>query len=395
MRGVIEPPETRPSAPSRRFEPRLAGLGAWTDHLHFGYDAVATLRPRLLVELGTDRGESYFCFCQSVVENNTGTRCFAVDNWRGDLHVGGYDEATYRQVAAYNDEHYREFSTLLRSDFDAAAVQFEDKSIDLLHLDGLHTEDAVRQDLSRWLPKLRPGGILLVHDVTVRNRGFGVWKVWEELGARGRSFTFQVGPGLGLWEKPPVATQPALIETFLAGPSETIERLLTDYRAAATDVHRRIAASWCDQTIRGTYFAQQSTVQVFFSNDGVHREEDSVLARIGHDEVKELMLPLPPGGHQAVRIDFVSAFTTVDIEAIRLCLPDGSAIFEADESQSFDSVTVAGDAKRVPGSDHLRIQITGIDPQLYLPRLASDAARNEPVKVQLKLRISSAGVTAQ
>ena len=389
MRVVMESRDNRIDAPSRTFQPQLIGLGAWTDHLHFGYDAVATLRPRLLVELGTDRGESYFCFCQAAVENNTGTRCYAVDNWRGDLHVGGYDEATYRQVAAYNDEHYRDFSTLLRCDFDEALSNFSDSSIDLLHLDGLHTEAAVRQDLARWLPKLRPGGILLVHDVTVRNRGFGVWKVWEELQGHGRSFTFPVGPGLGLWEKPPRATQPPLVEAFLTAPNEQAERLLTDYRAGAAELHRQIARSWCDETIRETYFAQQTTVQVFFSADGVHREEDSVLARIGHDEVKELMLPLPPEGHQAVRIDFVSAFTTIEIEAIRLYLPDGSTIFEADTARAFDNVKVAGDASRLPDENHLRIEVTGIDPQLYLPRIASGLAPTGGVSVQMKLRVNS------
>ena len=46
--------------PSRHFEPRIYGVGAWTHHLHFAYDLVTAMRPRVLVELGVDRGESYF-----------------------------------------------------------------------------------------------------------------------------------------------------------------------------------------------------------------------------------------------------------------------------------------------------------------------------------------------
>ena len=64
--------------PSRHFQPRIYGVGAWTDHLDFGYDLVALLQPKLVVELGVDRGESYFAFCQSAVENQTSTRCFGV-----------------------------------------------------------------------------------------------------------------------------------------------------------------------------------------------------------------------------------------------------------------------------------------------------------------------------
>ncbi|MEO5720224.1 MAG: class I SAM-dependent methyltransferase, partial [Chthoniobacterales bacterium] len=85
---MTEPRENMLGRPSANFTPRLFGLGAWTDNIHFAYDLVATLKPRLLVELGTDRGESYFAFCQSVEENKTGTRCFAVDTWRGDEHSG-------------------------------------------------------------------------------------------------------------------------------------------------------------------------------------------------------------------------------------------------------------------------------------------------------------------
>src|SRR5438045_4026516 len=162
--------------PSHHFEPRLYGVGAWTSHLHFGYYLVAVLKPALLVELGVDRGESYFTCCQAAVENQTGTRCFGIDAWRGDQHAGGYDETTFAQVTAHNRANYDAFSTLIRASFDAALDQFEPESIDILHLDGFHTEKAVRHDVDSWLPKVRPGGIVLLHDVNVRRRDFGVWK---------------------------------------------------------------------------------------------------------------------------------------------------------------------------------------------------------------------------
>ena len=61
--------------PSRNFRPRRYGLGAWTEHIYFAYDLIAQLKPAAVVELGTDRGESYFAFCQSIAENGTATRC--------------------------------------------------------------------------------------------------------------------------------------------------------------------------------------------------------------------------------------------------------------------------------------------------------------------------------
>src|SRR5262249_20887600 len=52
--------------PSRNFQPRRYGLGAWTEHIYFAYDLIAQLRPTVVVELGIDRGESYFAFCQAI-----------------------------------------------------------------------------------------------------------------------------------------------------------------------------------------------------------------------------------------------------------------------------------------------------------------------------------------
>src|SRR5204863_6994118 len=117
--------------PSRHFKTLVYGVGAWTPHMHFAYDLVAVLKPALLVELGVDRGESYFAFCQSALENKTGTRCFGIDTWRGDAHAGGYDETTFAQVSAHNRGNYAAFSTLIRSTFDGALPQFEASSVDI------------------------------------------------------------------------------------------------------------------------------------------------------------------------------------------------------------------------------------------------------------------------
>jgi hypothetical protein len=382
----VDDPDALRLLPSRHFNPRVYGVGAWTDNLHFAYDLVATLKPELLVELGTDRGESYFAFCQSVAENRTCTRCFAVDTWRGDEQAGGYDDTTFREVSAHHETHYAAFSTLLRSTFDHALGQFSGESIDLLHLDGLHTEEAVRHDLDAWLPKIRPGGILLMHDVAVRGRDFGVWKLWEELQGRGRSYTFPDGPGLGVWQKPPPAGLPVPTEALLAPSEPLATSFIAYYRARSEEMQERIAQHWRDATIGQTSAGSQSIIQVFYTRDGTHREEHAQLARIGHEEWKQVVLALPKGaGAAPLRIDFVSPFTTIDVAAIEL-IADGSTLFVADRADAFDAVTVAGDAERFSHRAHLRLKITGIDPQLYLPAIQTDCEAN--LRVGIKLRVS-------
>ena len=376
--------------PSQNFRPRVFGVGAWTDNLPFAYDAVAALRPKILVELGTDRGESYFTFCQSIAEHATGTRCFAVDTWRGDNHAGGYDETTFAEVSAHNAQHYSAFSTLLRCTFDEALERFEPGTIDLLHLDGLHTEAAVRHDLEAWLPKLRAGGILLMHDISVRTREFGVWKVWDEVRTRGPSYAFTDGPGLGAWQKPPAVLLPEPLATLLGGGSAE-PALREYYKRRANELQEQIAQQWRDGTIRETGTARQTVVQVFHTRDGIHREEQSVVARVGHDGWKKVELRLPAGaGAAPLRLDFFSALTTIDVAEVTVTAA-GRQLFKAASRQEFDAIAVRGDAERMPHSWFLRLRITGIDPQLYLPPIATDG--DQPVSVVVQLRVTPGAAT--
>lgn len=167
------------------FAPMSVGWpSAWGGHLPFAAWCVRTVKPSVLVELGTHTGSSYFAFCEAVVNCGLGTKCYAVDTWQGDQHAGFYENDIFRNVNEHNEAYYATFSRLLRMTFDDALAYFSDGSIDLLHIDGLHTYEAVRHDFNSWLPKLAPGAIVLFHDTNVRERGFGVWRLWEELSAQ-------------------------------------------------------------------------------------------------------------------------------------------------------------------------------------------------------------------
>jgi hypothetical protein len=371
---------------SINFEPLRYGLGAWTEHVFFAYDLVAQLRPRLLVELGTDRGESYFAFCQSALENETGTRCFAIDHWRGDPHAGSYDETTFAEVDRHNEAHYAYFSTLFRSSFDDARDRFAAESIDLLHIDGHHTEAAVHHDVDSWLPKLRPGGILLMHDVTMRGRDFGVWKVWGEQFARGRSWAFGQPPGLGVWEKPPADSLPPLLETLLVGPRESQARLLEYYRHRHADLQAKMARQWLDGTIRSAPMASETVIQIFWTNDGNYAEENSIDARIGHEAWKEIAVPLPTATPiNRIRIDFVSALTRIEIAEVTIETKSGVRLFHAQTAPEFESIKLLGDCLR-GALEPFTVEVTGVDPQLHLPLLAA-ASPADQVVVRMRLRV--------
>lgn len=172
---------------------------AWLGHIPFAYDLVEGLKPNVIVELGSHFGGSYFTFCDSVNDNALSSKCYAVDTWQGEEHAGYYDNSVFEFVERYN-EKYENYSTLLRTTFDDSAKNFEDGSIDLIHIDGFHSYEAVKNDFDTWLPKMRPDGMMLFHDIREKKQGFGVHVFWGELEERyqEKCFGFDHSHGLGI-----------------------------------------------------------------------------------------------------------------------------------------------------------------------------------------------------
>lgn len=173
-------------------------FSAWMEHIPFAFYLIELLKPKIFVELGTHNGNSFFSFCQAIKQLNLESKAYAVDHWKGDEHSGKYHDEIYQFVKNINTTNFSEFSSLLKMSFDEANLLFEEKSIDLLHIDGLHTYEAVKHDFDLWLPKMSNKGVILLHDIDVKNNEFGVWKLMKELKAIYPSAELSYGYGLGI-----------------------------------------------------------------------------------------------------------------------------------------------------------------------------------------------------
>jgi hypothetical protein len=179
-------------------QPLRIAPSSWMEHVPFAMFIVDILRPEKIVELGTHYGVSYCAFCQAVCTLKLNTRCYAVDTWQGDDHAGHYGEDILVDLKTHHDPLYSNFSQLIQNTFENALDYFENGTIDLLHIDGFHIYDTVKGDFNSWLPKMSRRGVVLFHDVAVKDADFGVWKLWDELKPIYPHFDFSHGCGLGV-----------------------------------------------------------------------------------------------------------------------------------------------------------------------------------------------------
>jgi GT2 family glycosyltransferase len=202
------------------WSPDHLAVSAWLEHVPFAFWIIKALRPGSFVELGTHYGVSYAAFCQAVQRLALSTRCHAVDTWEGDPQSGAYGEEFYTSINALNERRYRAFSTLMRMTFDEARDRFGKGGIDLLHIGGYHTYDAVSGDFDTWRAVLSERAVVLLHDINLREGNLGVRCLWQELQAEHAHFEFVHGYGLGVLGLG--KELPALLKALFAATSDPV-----------------------------------------------------------------------------------------------------------------------------------------------------------------------------
>lgn len=217
--------------------PRVV-VSAWLEHAPFAFWLMSALRPTTVVELGTHNAFSFFTFCEAAARLGLEGKLYAVDTWEGDDHAGFYGDEIYQDVARVAQQQYPERAVLLRGYFADHVDSFDDGSIDLLHIDGRHAYDDVKEDFESWIPKVGEHGVVLFHDIAVLDRGFGVRPYFEELGQRYPTFAFEHGYGLGVLSVGTPA--PGLARLFEAAPAEA-ERIRAFYAERGATVTADLA----------------------------------------------------------------------------------------------------------------------------------------------------------
>jgi hypothetical protein len=133
------------------------------------------------VEVGVKRGR----FSELILRQWDGSELISVDPWqaydRGDYvdasNVSQADQDSLHELAVRRLAPFGARSAIWRMTSAEAAARIEPQSLDFVYLDARHDYAAVKEDLERWLPAIRPGGVFAGHDYVDGDLPQGVFGV--------------------------------------------------------------------------------------------------------------------------------------------------------------------------------------------------------------------------
>ena len=193
----------------RRCDQIVPKLSEWCspEKAHTLASLVIALRPALTIEVGVWMGASAVPMILAHRAIGSG-RMIAVDPWSAVASVQGqvsaddvkwwssvdHEKAYQKFITVLAEEGLSQFVEIVRATSDEYAPP---DSINLLHLDGNHGEQAIR-DVQKFAPRMASGGVMVVDDYSWS--GGAVRKACAALESHGWIEYAQLGTG-GMWRR--------------------------------------------------------------------------------------------------------------------------------------------------------------------------------------------------
>lgn len=148
-------------------------------------DIIIQNKSKICVELGVYSGRSLVPQAIALRSNRSGI-IYGIDPWKKENAAEGNcsdaDKAWWESVdldiihnycmAKIWEHGLDKWCCVIRSQshhchqlFDNVLLKRRDKIIDLIHIDGCHSEEASTRDVDLWLPRVRSGGHVVFDDV--------------------------------------------------------------------------------------------------------------------------------------------------------------------------------------------------------------------------------------
>lgn len=173
-------------------------------------DFVMMLNAKTVVEIGVFGGKSLIPMAFAVKELGYHGKVYGIDPWSPDASMQGMDGVNKswwgnlnhdmilhqlkNKISHFGLSHH---IVLIRNTSEAAPTI---PNIDILHIDGNHSDDSSMIDVTKWVPQVRKGGLIFFDDITWSNGGKAVSWLDENCV---RLIEFAGGENeWGIWVKP-------------------------------------------------------------------------------------------------------------------------------------------------------------------------------------------------
>lgn len=141
-------------------------------------ETICSRKAELCVEIGVFGGSSLIPQALALNHNGRG-RIVGIDPWAKDAALEAMVAPDHREWWGKTDlnavyEHCKAHIAhqqlghcceLIRDKAENVVTRFADESIDVLHIDGNHSELLSYKDATLYLPKVKPGGIIFFDDI--------------------------------------------------------------------------------------------------------------------------------------------------------------------------------------------------------------------------------------
>ena len=140
-------------------------------------DLIIDTKPIWVVEIGVFGGKSLVPMAMALKENGSGIVC-GIDPWKKDAalecaidpeNAKWWQECDLDAILKGCSESIwkhglDDYTILTRCDAVLSSRTFVDGIVDILHIDGNHSEVVSMRDVTNWLPKVKPGGYIWLDD---------------------------------------------------------------------------------------------------------------------------------------------------------------------------------------------------------------------------------------
>lgn len=185
----------------------MASLEGWcsTNKASILMDFIFMLKPKTIVEIGVWGGKSLIPMAFALKANNQG-KIYGIDPWDTQASIQGMEGQNKNWWGSVDHSQIYNGLTkqieLLKLNSQIELIKKTSKaapaisSIDLLHIDGNHSDEASYLDVQKWVPLVAQGGLIVFDDINWKTtkravdylnehctklceyKGKNIWGIW-------------------------------------------------------------------------------------------------------------------------------------------------------------------------------------------------------------------------